>query len=172
MPSGIWKPPKISQGSGGFLVWPISWVYFLLTLLNFEGASRQTQCLDLGSSSGEWLHQNIEGTNICYSPYFIYISLFETKISADASSHDLGAVILQKTTASHWKPVTFALRSMTPTEMYYAQIEKALVTTWACEKFSDYILGKEILIETDHKPLIPLFNTKNLDTLPPRILKF
>ena len=35
-----------------------------------------------------------------------------------------------------------------------------------------YILGTHITIETDHKPLIPLLNTKSLDGLPPRILRF
>lgn len=41
---------------------------------------------------------------------------------------------------------------MTATEQRYAQIEKeALATMWACEKFSDYILGKTFLTETDHK---------------------
>ena len=62
---------------------------------------------------------------------------------------------------------------MTSTEQRYAQIEKeAVATTWACEKFNDYILGKEILIETDHKPLVPLFGSKNLDERPPRIQRF
>ena len=51
------------------------------------------------------------------------------------------------------------------------KIEKdALATVWACEKFQDYILGKSITIETDHKPLVPLLNTKHLDDLPPRVL--
>ena len=42
---------------------------------------------------------------------------------------------------------------MTNTETRYAQIEKeALAITWACEKFSQYILGKRILLETDRPP--------------------
>ncbi len=62
---------------------------------------------------------------------------------------------------------------MSETERRYAQIEKeALAATWACEKFSDYILGRTIIIESDHKPLIPLLNTKSLNALPPRILRF
>ena len=36
----------------------------------------------------------------------------------------------------------------------------------------DYILGQKFLIESDHKPLIPLLNTKQLDSMPPRILRF
>ena len=53
------------------------------------------------------------------------------------------------------------------------QIEKeALACTWACEKFSDYILGKKITLETVHKPLIPLLGSKNLNSLPALILRF
>jgi len=59
---------------------------------------------------------------------------------------------------------------MTETECRYAQIEKeALAVTWACEKFSAYILGREFEIESDHKPLIPLLTSKVLDNLPPRV---
>ena len=52
-----------------------------------------------------------------------------TKVSADASSHGLGAVLLQQIDGS-WRPVSFASRSMSETEQRYAQIEKeALATT-------------------------------------------
>ena len=62
---------------------------------------------------------------------------------------------------------------MTPTEMRYAQIEKkVLATMWAYEKFSQYIVGKRINIDTDQKPLVPLLSTKHLDSLPPHILRF
>jgi len=47
-----------------------------------------------------------------------------------------------------------------------------LATTWVCERFSNYILGREFLIESDHKPLIPLLTSKALDNLPPRVLRF
>jgi transposase InsO family protein len=97
----------------------------------------------------------------------------DTKLSADASAYGLGAVLLQKSIDGEWKPVAYASRSMTETEMRYAQIEKeALAITWACERFSDYILGKNITIETDHKPLVPLLSTKHLDSIPPRVLRF
>jgi hypothetical protein len=102
----------------------------------------------------------------------LYDPLAITKISADASSYGLGAVLLQKSDGM-WRPVSYASRSMSETEGRYAQIEKeALATTWACEKFSTYILGKHIELETDHKPLVPLLNNKHLDSLPPRILRF
>ena len=96
----------------------------------------------------------------------------ETKETADASSYGLGAVIMQKRDLQ-WKPIAYASRSMSQTEQRYAQIEKeALALTWACEKFTNYILGKRFQIETDHKPLVPLFSTKHLDDLPSRVLRF
>ena len=96
----------------------------------------------------------------------------ETKVSADASSFGLGAVLLQKS-GQEWRPVAYASRSSTETERRYAQIEKeALAVTWACEKYRDYVLGRHIEIETDHKPLVPLLSNKRLDGLPPRVLRF
>ena len=62
---------------------------------------------------------------------------------------------------------------MSETERRYAQIEKeALAITWAFEKFSAYVLGKSVTVETDHRPLVPLLGTKHLDSLPARILQF
>ena len=101
-----------------------------------------------------------------------YDVMADTKIIADASSYGLGAVLLQSNNDS-WKPVAFASRSLTETERRYASIEKeALAITWACERFSEYVLGKQIQLETDHKPLIPILGNKSLDSLPPRVLQF
>ena len=102
----------------------------------------------------------------------LYDPQAETKVSADASSFGLGAVLLQLD-GQMWKPVAYASRALSDTERRYAQIEKeGLATTWACEKFRTYILGRSFVVETDHKPLVPLLNTKHLDNLPPRILRF
>ena len=91
----------------------------------------------------------------------------ETVVSADASCYGLGATLIQKQPDGAMKPVAYISRSLTPTEQRYAQIEKeALTFTWACERFSDYLIGLKFSIETDHKPLVPLFSTKNLDELP------
>ena len=102
----------------------------------------------------------------------LYDPSVATKISAVASSYGLGAVLLQEQRDSMWKPVAYASRSMTKTETRYAQVEKeALAITWACDKFANYIIRLKVLVQTDHKPLIPLSGSKHLDELPPRILR-
>ena len=101
----------------------------------------------------------------------LYNPTAETKISADAPSHSLGAVLLQLNEFL-WQPVAYASRALTDTERRYAQIEKALAVTWGCERFSSYIIGKHVQIETDHKPLVPLLSCKPLENLPPYIVRF
>ena len=102
-----------------------------------------------------------------------YSPSYPTIVSADASSYGIGAVISQQQPSGEWQPVSFQSRSLTPTERRYAQIEKeALALTWACERFSDYLIGKHFVIETDHKPLVPLLSTTPLNSVPPRVLRF
>jgi len=103
----------------------------------------------------------------------LYDPNLPTVVSADASSFGLGGVLLQKQRDSKVLPVCYISRAMTSTEQRYAQIEKeALALTWACERFSDYLLGLKFHLETDHKPLVPLLSTKNLEELPIRVQRF
>ena len=103
----------------------------------------------------------------------LYDPTSDTVVSADASSYGVGAVLMQKQSDHQWKPVAYASRSLTPTEEKYAQIEKeALGITWACERFSEYLVGMQFRVETDHKPLVPLLGAKNLEELPARIQRF
>ena len=97
----------------------------------------------------------------CYN-LVLYNPEAELKVSADASSFWIGAVVFQKDKDDQ-KPVAYASRSMFEREKGYSK--EALVVTWAYEKFTDYILGWKFLIESDHKPLIPL-NTKQLNSAP------
>ena len=94
----------------------------------------------------------------------------DTAVCADASGFGLGAVLMQQDETDQWRPVAYASRTLTKAETGYAPIEKeCLACTWAFEKFTRYLLGKEMFtLWTDHKPLIPLINTRNIDQTPIR----
>ena len=95
-----------------------------------------------------------------------------TLVSSDASSYGIGGTIMQEQDGVY-KPVAFVSRTMTDAEKRYAQIEKELLAiVYTCEKFSRYLVGMDTFrIITDHKPLIPIINEKDLDTVPARCVR-
>ena len=83
----------------------------------------------------------------------------------------VGAVLLQKH-GDTWAPVAYASRSLSKSEQNYAQIEKeALAILFGCERFHVYLYGKSFTVESDHKPLQPIFK-KPICKAPPRIQRF
>lgn len=131
--------------------------------------------------NNEWIWDEMQETSfsslksILQSDLLLHMFDFKkpTKISTDASSFGLGAVLLQETELNSWRPVAYASRTLTETEQRYAQIEKeALAVVFGFERFQDFVRGLRVTAETDHKPLIPLLNQKELHSLPPRILRF
>lgn len=94
-------------------------------------------------------------------------------VSADSSSYGLGAVLLQENQDGSRSVVSYASRTLNSSERNYAQIEKeALALVWALHKFKDFVIGIEVILETDHKPLLQILQTKPLDDLTPRLLRF
>ena len=85
-------------------------------------------------------------------------------IQVDASRSGIGAVLLQD-----GKRVAYASKSLTPTQKRYAIIEQEmLAVVFGCERFHQYIYGKKVQIESDHKPLESIMK-KALQNTPPRL---
>ena len=85
-------------------------------------------------------------------------------LQVDASKFGLGASLLQE-----GRPIAYASKSLTPTEVNYAQIEKELFAIlFGCKRFHQYVYGRHIRVETDHKPLIFIMK-KPLVSAPPRL---
>ena len=104
------------------------------------------------------------------SPTLVYFEMNrETAVAADASSYGIGGVLYQKHD-NEWKPVAYCSRTLTSAECRYAQIEKELLASLhACTKFERYLIGlPEFTLYTDHNPLVPLLNKKDLADTPIR----
>ena len=75
-------------------------------------------------------------------------------LSVDASSKGLGSVLLQE-----GQPIAYASRALTKSQQNYAQIEKeTLAITFGCRKFHQYVYGREVIVESDQKPLQAIFS--------------
>lgn len=76
------------------------------------------------------------------------------RVTADASSYGLGAVLTQDMGNGDYRPVEFASRTLTAAEQNYAQVErKALALVFAVKKFHKYLFGHHFTLVTDHHPL-------------------
>lgn len=82
----------------------------------------------------------------------------------DACRKGIGCIVSQKAENGKLKPISFASRSLTKSELNYSTTDlEALAVVWALRKHRYILLGYRILLFVDHKPLLGLF-TK---TLPP-----
>lgn len=90
---------------------------------------------------------------------------YPIEIETDASKDGIGSCIMQQ---GH--PIAFASRSLSKSEIRYAQIEKELLAiVFSCQKFHYLIYGAQnVTLFSDHKPLEAIFK-KELQQVPPRL---
>ena len=71
------------------------------------------------------------------------------EIQTDASDYAMGAVLLQ-----HGKPITFHSETFNGAVLNYHTYDKVFYAlVQSVKKWKHYLMGKEIVVHTDHQPL-------------------
>jgi hypothetical protein len=88
--------------------------------------------------------------NISSTPVLVLPNLRQPfEIQTDASNYAMGAVLLQ-----HGKPICFHYETFNGVVINYPTYDKELYAlVQSVKKWKHYLLGKEIIIHTDHQPL-------------------
>lgn len=97
-------------------------------------------------------------------PNFDYNNTFI--LQTDASGYAIGSILCN----ADRRPIAYASRSLNKAERRYPTIEKELLAiVWSVKYFRPYLYGRKLIIETDHRPLIFLYNMTDPSS---RLLKF
>ena len=94
-----------------------------------------------------------------------YYDLQKTvKIQVDASKSDIWAVLLQDD-----RPIAYGSKFLAATQQRCAPTEQEmLAVVFGCQRFLQYIYGKKVIIQSDHKPLESIMK-KPLQNTPPQL---
>ena len=125
-----------------------------MILLNFNGP----QPVRRGSINSKKLSWKL--------PYLAYPDYSKPFIlETDASLKGLGAVLSQKGDDNEIRVITYASRSLRPSEKSMrdyslAKIELMALKWSVCDKFKDYLLGSKFTVFTDNNPLCYIKSSK------------
>ena len=77
-------------------------------------------------------------------------------IQSDVPQFGIGVMLLQRINEKQ-RIIAYASRKLLPCEQLYFTIERELLAvTFSLQKFEQYLYGREVRLETDHKPLLYL----------------
>ena len=86
-------------------------------------------------------------------------------IATNASDTGLGSALLQEV-GGKLMPISYASRTLNKAERNYSVTKReALAVVWALHHYKYLVLGYQIIIITDHKPLLAIFRKEPPDAL-------
>ncbi|KAG5870842.1 hypothetical protein JTB14_029548 [Gonioctena quinquepunctata] len=101
-------------------------------------------------------------TNEPLLPYPVFSRPFN--LTTDASNFAIGAILSQGPIGKD-KPIAYASRTLTDTEINYSTIEKEMFAiVWATKYSRPYLFGRTFKILSDHRPFQWLFSLKDANS--------
>ena len=100
--------------------------------------------------------------SLCQSPVLMNLDFGRTFIlQTDASNRGVGAVLTQKDDQGKERPITYFSKKLLPREERYSTVEKeCLALKLGIETFRGYLLGRQFVVQTDHRALVWLDRLK------------
>ena len=87
------------------------------------------------------------------------------KLYTDACDYAVGAILVQEDDTGTERVIQYLSHSLSSVQPRWATIEKeAYAVVYAISKLRPYLYGAEFTVNTDHKPLISLFNKEMQNT--------
>ena len=109
------------------------------------------ECQNAFEKTKTWL--TLEPTLTHYNPKL------PVRLASDASPHGISGILSHVMPDGMERPIAYASRSVTKTEMKYAQIDReALGIYWAVKKFYPYLYGRTFTLVTDCQSLTSIFS--------------
>lgn len=101
----------------------------------------------------------------CTTTQGYFSDTHKTTLFTDGSPTGLGAALVQEDENGTPRIISFASKSLTPTEKRYAQTQReALAVVWAAEHFWYFLVGRRFTIRTDAQGIHFIFKRDRSDT--------
>ena len=78
-----------------------------------------------------------------------------TELWTDASNLAIGAVLVQQQKTLEWRPIAYWSKSFNNAQRNYSPFDKEMLAlSYSVQHFREYLEGQEVVVKTDHKPLV------------------